>query len=186
MVCIVQGLGDGFAPGPLPPVTRAVRCSAGIAATGLWLVRPWFLCLAHNGPHCLKMILEREYRDRLAYGPGPISPVRNGLLQPWGEGGLILIGDLAPARHPSGAETDARRPAGSAYTLQVLGLGAGFRSSVPDSAMPSCPRVKAWRLQTIAGRFPGIRRCRRSCVPGSPWNRLGDGFIAHGPNSLLG
>ena len=75
---------------PLPPVTRAVRCSAGIAATGLarcLLV----LCRGPHGSPLFENILEREYRIALAYGlRDRFLPVLNGLLQALSEGGLIL------------------------------------------------------------------------------------------------
>ena len=74
---------------PLPPVTRAVRCSAGIAATGLARC----LLILRRGPHgspLFEDILERQYRIALAYGlRNRFLPVLNGYLQALGEGCLV-------------------------------------------------------------------------------------------------
>ena len=79
---------------PLPPVTRAVRCSAGIAATGLarcLLV----LCRGPHGSPLFENILEREYRIALAYGlRNRFLPVLNSYLQALGEGCLVFDRDL--------------------------------------------------------------------------------------------
>ena len=79
---------------PLPPVTRAVRCSASIAATRL----AWCVLVLCRGPHSSPLfenILERQYRIALAYSlRDRFLPILNGFLQALGESCLVLDSDL--------------------------------------------------------------------------------------------
>src|SRR3989344_1998855 len=81
---------------PLPPVTRAVRCSASIAATRL----AWCVLVLCRGPHSSPLfenILERQYRIALAYSlRDRFLPILNGFLQALGESCLVLDSDLCP------------------------------------------------------------------------------------------
>jgi hypothetical protein len=100
MANIVQGPGDGFAQAAVPPVTRAVRCSAGIAATGL----AWCLLVLCRGPHgspLFENILERQYRIALAYGlRDRFLPVLNGFCRPWVKVVWFLIATCVSACAP--------------------------------------------------------------------------------------
>ena len=161
--------GDGFARPPLPPVTSAVRCSAGIATTCLG----WCVLVLCRGPHrspLFENILERQYRICLAYGlRDRFLPVLNNFCRPWVKVVWFLIATCVGAcARPSGAETDARRPcAGSVASSCQFWALSRLSISAPDSAMPfRCPR--AWRSPAIAGRFPASSAGGATAVPGSP------------------
>src|SRR3989344_2352529 len=95
---------------PLPPVTRAVRCSASIAATRL----AWCVLVLCRGPHSSPLfenILERQYRIALAHSlRDRFLPILNGFLQALGEGCLVLDSDLCQRQDGLPSRLQARAP----------------------------------------------------------------------------